>query len=124
MNRRTTMLLFLAGECVLFALASVVHAGVLFAGYAHSRAATAEGVIGAVLVLGLAACLILPSRARWIAFGAQGFALLGTLVGAFAIALGFGPQTWEDKAFHAALVITLLVGIIVIRTATTSAREP
>jgi hypothetical protein len=38
---------------IAFGLASSVHAGVLFTGFEHSKAATAEGVIAAVLALGI-----------------------------------------------------------------------
>lgn len=91
MTRLTKLLL--AFQAILFAAASLVHAGVLLSGYEHSRAATAEGVIALVLLAGLVGSLVRPASARTIALAAQGFALLGTLVGAFTIAVGVGPQT-------------------------------
>ncbi|MBP1884090.1 hypothetical protein [Sinorhizobium mexicanum] len=101
-------------EALLFAAASLVHAGILFGGYEHSRAATAEGVIAAVLVLGLLACIGVPGRTRLIALVVQAFALLGTLVGAFTITVGIGPQTAADKTFHIILLVILVVGLVVI----------
>ncbi|MBB4184671.1 peptidoglycan/LPS O-acetylase OafA/YrhL [Sinorhizobium terangae] len=101
-------------EAILFAAASLVHAGILYQGYEHSRAATAEGVIAAVLILGLLACIVAPRRTRLIALAVQGFALLGTLVGAFTIAVGIGPQTTADKTFHIILLVVLVVGLVVI----------
>jgi hypothetical protein len=113
MIRRAKLVLFMASEFLLFALASLVHAGILFAGYDHSDAAMAEGLIGAVLALGLVGCLIRPSSTPLIALAVQVFALLGTLVGAFTIAVGIGPQIREDAIFHLVLLITLLAGLIV-----------
>jgi hypothetical protein len=111
MIRRTKLLL--AVQAVLFAAASLVHAGVLVSGYEHSRAAIAEGVIALVLFAGLAISLVRPASARAIALVAQGFALLGTLVGAFTIAVGVGPQTTADHVFHVLLLALLVSGLIV-----------
>jgi hypothetical protein len=99
-------------EAVLFAAASLVHAGTVLAGYEHSRAATAEGVIAAILILGLAASIAVPARARPIALLLQALALLGTLVGAFTIAVGVGPQTAADKTFHVILLLILIAGLV------------
>ena len=44
---------------------------------------------------------------------AQGFALLGTLVGVFTIAIGVGPRTVPDVAYHAIIVLVLLPGLVV-----------
>jgi len=90
-----------------------VHAGVLVGGYEHSRAAIAEGVIALVLFAGLVVSLARPRATRTIALVAQGFALLGTLVGAFTIAVGVGPQTTADHLFHALLLALLLSGLAV-----------
>ena len=113
MTCRTRLILFLALETLLFVAASLVHAGILLAGYEHGRAATAEGVIGAVLALGLIASLMRPAPAPVLALTVQGFALLGTLVGAFTIAVGVGPQTRADIVFHAILLLVLIPGVIV-----------
>jgi hypothetical protein len=73
MSRRTRLALFLTAETALFAAASLVHAGILASGFEHARAMIAEGVIGAVLGLGLLALLIWPTRGPIIALAAQGF---------------------------------------------------
>jgi peptidoglycan/LPS O-acetylase OafA/YrhL len=104
---------FLSVETALFAAASLIHSGTVLWGFEHARAATAEGTIAAVLALGLMACLGLPKRARIAALVAQVFALLGTLVGAFTIAIGVGPQTKGDYVFHAVLLLLLFAGLVV-----------
>jgi hypothetical protein len=43
----------------------------------------------------------------------QGFALLGTLVGAFTIAIGIGPRTGPDIVYHVGLLIVLGWGLAV-----------
>jgi hypothetical protein len=112
MSRCTALALILAVQTALFAAASLVHAGILASGFEHARAMIAEGVIGAVLGLGLLAFLIWPTRGPIIALSVQGFALLGTLVGAFTIAVGVGPQTRGDAAFHVLLLLVLLTGLL------------
>jgi hypothetical protein len=107
-----TAALIVAFEALLFAAAALVHAGVLFGGYEHARAATAEGVIAAVLACGLLACIVQPAWARPAALTVQAFALLGTLVGAFTIAVGVGPQTRADYAFHLLLLAVLVSGLV------------
>jgi len=102
---------FLAAEAALFAAASLVHAGVLGHAYGHARAATAEGIIAGVLILGLLAGRRWAGAARRIAVGVQAFALLGTLVGVFTIVIGVGPQTWPDLVFHIVLLGVLVLGI-------------
>jgi len=47
----------------------------------------------------------------------QGFALLGTLVGLAAIAIGVGPRTAPDIAYHVAIAAILLWGLAVARRA-------
>jgi branched-subunit amino acid permease len=49
----------------------------------------------------------------------QGFALLATCVGLFTIAVGVGPRTVPDVAYHVAIVIVLLWGLMVARRART-----
>lgn len=95
-----------------FALLSSIHAGLSIRGWEHSQAATAEGVIAAVLALGLAATWIWPAGTRDIALGVLGFALLGTLVGVLTIAVGVGPQTPPDIVLHGLLVIGLVAGLL------------
>jgi hypothetical protein len=71
-----------------------------------------ESVIGTVLALGLVICLLRPTATRATALAVQGFALLGTLVGVFTIAIGVGPQTLADKAFHGLLLVVLVAGLV------------
>ena len=117
---RTTRKALLAFEGLLFASASLVHAGVWVRGFEHARAATAEGVIAAVLAVGLLLCLALRRRARTIALAVQAFALLGTLVGALTIAIGIGPQTRADSAFHGVLLVVLITGLVITTRASAS----
>lgn len=112
MKLPATLTAILAVEILLFAGASLVHAGVPVGGYEHIQAGTAEGVIAAVLALGLVICLLRPVATRMTALAVQGFALLGMLVGAFTIAVGVGPQTLADKAFHGLLLVVLAAGLV------------
>jgi len=106
---------FLLLEAAAFFAASSVHSGILFGGYEHSKAATAEGVIGAVLSASLVVTVLVPRATRTVGLGAQGFALLGTLVGLFTIAIGVGPRTAPDLVFHAGMVAALIAGLIQLR---------
>ncbi len=108
-----TIRLFLLAEGVSFAAASAIHSGVLVTGYEHRRAAIAEGVIGAVLLLGWGLTLARASETRPIGIAAQAFALLGTLVGLFTVAIGVGPQRGPDIAYHIAILAVLAAGLLV-----------
>lgn len=110
--------LILVVEALGFALAALVHAGVLVDGYQHREAMIAESVIAGVLALGLVTSLAAPGSSRAIGLGVQAFALLGTLVGIFTIAIGVGPQSRFDLALHAGFVTLLIAGLVVV------AREP
>lgn len=112
MKPPATLITIPAVEILLFAGAALIHAGVLVGGHEHSQARTAEGVIAAVLALGLVLCLLRPATMRTTALAVQGFALLGTLVGVFTIAIGVGPQTLADKAFHGLLLVVLVAGLV------------
>jgi hypothetical protein len=105
--------LFMLFEAASFVVAALVHSGVLIQGYAHQEARTAEGVIAIVLLVGLALTWIRPAWTRQVGLAAQGFALLGTLVGVFTIAIGVGPRTVLDVAYHISIVIVLMWGLIV-----------
>ena len=106
--------LILLVEALGFALAALVHAGVLVDGYQHREAMIAESVIAGVLALGLVISLVAPASARAAGLGVQAFALLGTLVGLFTIAIGVGPQSRFDLALHAGFVTLLIAGLIVV----------
>jgi hypothetical protein len=103
---------FLGVETIAFAAASLVHAGILIDGYQHRQAEIAEGVIAGVLMLGLAVSLVRPRASRAAALGAQGFALLGTLVGITMISIGVGPQSAFDVALHVCFVTLLVAGLV------------
>jgi hypothetical protein len=108
-----TIRLFMLVEGASFLVASLIHAGLLIAGYEHVAASTAEGVIAAVLIAGLLLSFIPRAWTRWIGLVAQGFALLGTLVGLFTIAVGIGPQTVPDLVYHATILVVLAWGLVV-----------
>jgi hypothetical protein len=109
---RHTARLLLLSEAICFGAASLVHRGILVSGYQHPAAAEAEGAIGLMLL----ACYILtwawPAHTRAIALAGQGAALLGTLVGALTVAVGIGPHTALDIAFHVAMLALLAFGLV------------
>jgi len=109
--KQALAILFLSVETVLFFLASLVHFGILAQGFEHTKAGTAEAVIGAVLLIALLWTLSRRTLSM-AALVAQGFALLGTLVGVTMIAIGVGPQTTGDIVFHMLLIVFLVTGLI------------
>lgn len=110
---RHTIRLFLFGEGASFVIAGLTHFGVLATGYEHRQAAIAESTIAAVLLAGWGLTLVQAAQTRPIGIAAQAFALLGTLVGAFTIAIGVGPRTAPDIAYHAAILAVLITGLVV-----------
>jgi len=108
-----TIRLFLFIEAVSFLAASLVHSGFLISGYEHLQARTAEAVIGTALAVGLVLTFLQPAWTRRIGLAVQGFALLGTLVGLFTVAIGIGPRTVPDLIYHAAILALLIWGLIV-----------
>ena len=109
MNRGIRLFLLIEGGA--FIAAALTHFGVLMDGYKHRRAGTAETVIGIVLLVGLALTWIRPASTRRIGLAVQGFALVGTLVGIFTIAIGVGPRTVPDIVYHVCIVIVLVSGL-------------
>lgn len=101
-------------EAAAFGAAALVHSGLLVGGHEHAKAATAESVIAVVLLAGLAASAALPRSSRAAALAAQGFALLGTLVGIFTIVVGVGPRTPLDYTLHAGFVAVLVTGLVLV----------
>ena len=110
---RTTIRLFLLIEGVGFLAAGLIHRGVFITGYAHQQASIAETSIAAVLLIGLGLTWIWPGQTRLIGLVAQAFALLGTLVGVFTIAIGVGPRTAPDLVYHGAILVVLIWGLVV-----------
>jgi hypothetical protein len=102
---------FLVVETLAFAAAALVHFGAVLHGYEHHDARIAESVIALVLLGGLALSVLRPRLLREAALGAQGFALLGTCVGLFTIAVGVGPRTVLDVVYHFSVVAVLIWGL-------------
>jgi hypothetical protein len=100
-------------EAAAFCTASLIHAGYLITGYQHREARIAESVIAIVLLAGAATTWIRPAWTRSTGLVAQGFALVGTLVGIFTIIVGVGPRTLPDIVYHVAIVVLLAWGIYV-----------
>jgi hypothetical protein len=106
-------------EAAAYALAALVHFGLLIDGYQHAQARMAETIISLTLLAGLAVATYRPAWTPPAALMAQGLALAGTLVGVFTIMIGIGPRTLPDVVYHAALVAVLLWGLMIAsRTAT------
>jgi FtsH-binding integral membrane protein len=115
--------LFVLIEGAAFIAAALTHFGLLIGGYEHQKAGTAESVIGIVLLVGLALTWIRPASTREIGLAVQAFALLGTLVGIFTIAIGVGPRTVPDIAFHIGIIVMLAWGLIVTAPARSAGRS-
>jgi hypothetical protein len=109
---------FLAAETLLFALASLLHRGILARGFQHAKAAIAESVIALVLAIGFAFTVYSPTEARTAALWTQGFALVGVCVGMVMIFIGVGPRSGLDYGIHAVMALTLIGGVMVARKAT------
>jgi len=116
--------LFLLVEVSGFVLASLIHSGLLVSGYQHRQASIAESSIAVVLMVGLILSLVLPGRTRLIGLVVQAVALLGTLVGVGTIAIGIGPRTSPDIAFHVAILVVLSGGLFVTARAPGVSRLP
>jgi hypothetical protein len=105
--------LFMLFEATTFVVAALFHSGILIPGYQHQEASTAESVIAIVLLVGAALTWIRPAWTRQVGLVAQSLALFGTLIGVFVIAIGVGPRTVPDVAYHIGIVIVLVLGLIV-----------
>ena len=103
---------FLTLEAAIFAIAVLIHTGVLMRGFEHTKAGVAESVIGLVLLAGLAATVVAPAASRTFGLTAQGFAFAGTLVGLFTIAIGVGPRTAFDLIIHTIMIALLVTGVV------------
>lgn len=106
-----TARVFLLVEAATFVAAAAIHAGALVDGYRHREAAIAEAVIAVVLVAALALSWTPRPWPARLAFAAQGFAFAGTLVGLFTIAVGVGPRTVPDVAYHVAILVVIGGGL-------------
>lgn len=99
-------------ETMAFLAAAAIHAGFLVGGYEHRQARIAETVIAAVLLIGASAASFGPVWARRAGLAAQGFALAGTIVGIFTIAIGVGPRTLADVLYHIIVMSVLIYGLL------------
>jgi hypothetical protein len=108
--------LFLLFEAATFILASLIHFGLLVEGYEHEGARIPEAVIAAALLIGLAVSVAREDLTRIAGLVAQGFALLGTLLGLFLVAIGVGPRTVADVIYHIAIIAVLVWGLAVARS--------
>jgi hypothetical protein len=95
---------FMLVEAATFAIAALVHSGLLLDGYTHREAAIAEGVVLLALALGLGLSWLYPAWTRALGAVAQSFALVGALVGIFFIAI--------DIAYYAGMALVVVVGMI------------
>lgn len=111
-------------EAIAFALAAMVHFGVLVHGYEHDKARIAESIIALALLAGLAVSLLRPALTRDAALAAQGFALLGTFVGLFTIIIGVGPRTVPDVIFHILIIVLLILGLLLASQTSGAAGSP
>lgn len=109
----TTLRRFMLIEAATFIVAAAIHAGQLIAGYEHREARIAETVIAIVLLAGAMITWIRPALARAAGLAAQGFALVGTLIGIFTIVIGIGPRSALDILYHVAIVGVLAWGLTV-----------
>ena len=99
-------------EAATFLVAASIHSGFLLSGHAHREARIAESVIAGVLMTG-AVMAMRPQWTRRAALAAQGFALVGTLVGIGTILAGIGPQGRYELVYHFSIVAVLAYGIVI-----------
>ena len=104
------LLLFQAST---FVAAAAVHFGVLLEGYGHRQAGTAETVTAVVLLAALALTWAPSPWPRRAAVGGQAFAIIGVLVGLFTTAVGVGPRTAPDIAYHVGILAVLVMGLAI-----------
>lgn len=110
---KTTIRLFLFIEGISFLLVSMIHRGALIAGFAHQQASIAETSTAIVLLVALGLAWLWTSQTRLIATVAQALASFGTLIGIFTIAVGVGPRTGPDIAYHITILAVLTWGLVV-----------
>ena len=110
MKATRVLLLF---EAIAFAVAGLVHSGVIPDDpYTHYRAAVAESAIAVILLIGWAFTFFRFPVARGAAITVQALALLGTIAGMVVTVLGIGPQTLPDTVFQLAMLLVLMGGLI------------
>jgi hypothetical protein len=107
----STIRIFLFVQAALFISAAIAHFN-LIGDLDDPGAGTAESVIATALVAGLAVSLANPGATRTAALAAQGFALLGTMIGV-TLLLTVGPRTTFDVTMHLAMLAALVTGLVV-----------
>jgi heme A synthase len=112
-SRWIVVRLLLLFEASTFVAAATIHFGALLEGYGHRKAGIAETVIAIVLLAGLALTWRASPWPRRAAIGAQAFAIVGVLVGLFTIAIGVGPRTAGDIAYHVGILAVLALGLAI-----------
>jgi hypothetical protein len=111
-------------EAIAFLIASAIHSGAVIDVSVDSSANTAEGIIGVVLLVGAIVTTLRPGWTRVVGVLAQGFGLVGSLVGLFLATRGLGPHTTPDLVFHVVIVAMLAIGVVAaFRTPAGEARE-
>ena len=99
-------------EAIAFFIASAIHSGALIDVSVDPAANIAEGIIGAVLLVGAIVTTVRPLWTRVVGVLAQGFGLLGSLIGLYLAIRGVGPNTVPDVIFHVAIVAMLAIGVV------------
>jgi hypothetical protein len=107
--------LLLTVQIAVFAFAALAHFGVI-GDRNDPSAGTAESIIALVLLGGLVLGVLEVYPARVAALAAQGFALLGTLVG-FTLVMTVGPRTAFDVSMHVLMLVLLIGGLVLTRGA-------
>ncbi len=103
--------LFLLVQFAVFVFAASAHLG-LFGGRDDPGAGTAETAIAVVLLAGLALTFRRAADVRSVALAAQGFALLGTLIGV-TLVFTVGPRETFDVVVHLVMLALLTAGLAV-----------
>jgi hypothetical protein len=103
--------LFLGLEAAIFIAAALIHFEVVLDGYYDQGAGTAESIIAVVLLAGLLTSFLRPAVTRRAGIVAQGFALVGTIVGV-TLLLTVGPRTTLDIVIHLVMVVVLVIGLV------------
>ncbi len=113
----------LAAEATTFLLGAITHLGLGirlgFGVLQEPRIVDATVVEGlSALLLATAAYAVLTHRGwAWLAAtAAHGLAIVGVLVGIFAIAAGLGPTTTANTNYHRTILLVLVVGLALLQT--------
>ena len=99
-------------EAVTFAIASVLHFGVL---ESFVAAAIPEAIIAVVLAVGAIAVMRRPAGSWWLALTSTLFALAGVIIGLSVILSGRVSRP-ADVAYHASIFVALVITLVVLMT--------